>query len=199
MTHVIEPLFPTLVYGADCISNFEKIQSEIKENLRGEKFRYSDYWGETHLLSDPTFESNPIVDSLPLFKEELDQHIKRYCHNIGFYSEYHISSSWFTKCKKGDYAHIHSHGTNCISGVYYYKTNGKDGDLFFESPINGIDTNFVFLHLSEQMIHTPAEGKIVLFPSFLRHGVRKNSTNNVRISLSFNLQFNEKNLLTPSK
>ena len=33
MTHVIEPLFPTLVYGADCISNFEKIQSEIKENL----------------------------------------------------------------------------------------------------------------------------------------------------------------------
>ena len=128
MTHVIEPLFPTLVYGADCISNFEKIQSEIKENLRGEKFRYSDYWGETHLLSDPTFESNPIVDSLPLFKEELDQHIKRYCHDIGFYSEYHISSSWFTKCKKGDYAHIHSHGTNCISGVYYYKTNGKDGD-----------------------------------------------------------------------
>ena len=193
-----QQLYSTPIYSEAPIKNFEKIQTEIREYLRGEKFRYVPRWGKTHLLSDPSFRSNPI-ESLPLFKEELDQHIKRYCHNIGFYSEYHISSSWFTKCKKGDYAHIHSHGTNCISGVYYYKTNGKDGDLFFESPINGIDTNFVFLHLSEQMIHTPAEGKIVLFPSFLRHGVRKNITNNVRISLSFNLQFNEKNLLTPSK
>ena len=194
-----QQLYSTPIYSEAPIKNFEKIQTEIKENLREKKFNYHNNWGKTHSLSDPTFKSNPIEESLPLFKEELNEHVKRYCYDIGYYSEYKIHSSWFTKCIKGDYAHIHSHGTMCISGVYYYKTNGKDGYLFFESPVNGIDTNYVYLHLTEQMIHTPVEGKIILFPSFLRHGVRRNETNNVRISLSFNLQFDEKNLLTPSK
>ena len=193
-----QSLYSTPLYSEAPIKNFEKIQTEIREYLRGEKFRYVPRWGKTHLLSDPSFRSNPI-ESLPLFKEELDQHVKRYCYDIGYYSEYKIQTSWFTKCKKGDYAHIHSHGHMDISGVYYYKTNGKDGDLFFESPINGIDTNFVFLHLADHMCHSPIEGKIILFPSYLKHGVRRNETNNVRISLSFNLQFDEKNLLTPSK
>ena len=60
-----QPLYSTPIYSALCGSNVEKIQSEIREYLRGEKFRYSDIWGETHLLSDPTFESNAI-ESLPV-------------------------------------------------------------------------------------------------------------------------------------
>ena len=194
-----QQLYSTPIYSEVPIKNFEKIQREIREHLREEKFNYVGRWGKTHLLSDPTFRSNPLKKSLPLFKEELNEHVKRYCYDIGYYSEYKIHSSWFTKFTKGDYAHTHSHGHLDISGVYYYKTNGKDGDLFFESPVSAVDSSFVYLHLADHMCHSPGEGKIILFPSYLKHGVRRNETNNVRISLSFNLQFEEGNLLTASK
>ena len=37
--------------------------------------------------------------------------------------------------------------------------------------------------------HEPMEGKLIIFPGWLLHGVRQNSTDNTRISLSFNITF----------
>ena len=38
-------------------------------------------------------------------------------------------------------------------------------------------------------MYTPKEGKILLFPGWLEHGVKTNLTDNVRMSLSFNVYF----------
>ena len=122
--------------------------------------------------------------------KEIDKHLKEYCSEIGYeYKRYKIDS-WLSKFGKGNYAHIHHHGITDISGVYYYKTNGNDGKIFFETPNPFLDTQLCYLRYGETWEHKPQEGKILLFPGWLRHGVRTNETDNTRISLSFNIYFN---------
>ena len=104
------------------------------------------------------------------------------------YKKYELQS-WFSKFTPGDYAQIHNHKHVDISGVYYYKTNGDDGDFFFESPNPHLSTSYTFGHLGRRWEYKPKSGKILLFPGWLNHGVKTNETKDERISLSFNIIF----------
>ena len=101
------------------------------------------------------------------------------------------TDSWFTMFKKGNYAHVHSHGTADVSGVYYFKTNQKDGDIFFEPPLPQLKQSKLFYNHSGSWSHTPKEGKLMLFPGWLSHGVRTNTTDFDRIGISFNIKLNK--------
>ena len=91
--------------------------------------------------------------------------------------------------KKGNYAHIHKHGFSDISGVYYYRTNGSDGDIFFETPVTETGCSKFWSNHSLTFNIAPEKGLIILFPGWLSHGVRTNTTDNQRISLSFNINY----------
>ena len=122
--------------------------------------------------------------------KEIHKHLEEYCDELGFKMPSYRCLSWFSKFEKGNYAHIHHHGHHDISGVYYYKTNGEDGKIFFETPNPFLDTQLCYRSYGETWEHKPQEGKILLFPGWLRHGVQTNETDNTRISLSFNIYFN---------
>ena len=91
--------------------------------------------------------------------------------------------------QKGNYAHIHKHGFSDISGVYYYRTNGSDGDIFFETPVTETGCSKFWMNHSLTFSIPPEKGLILLFPGWLSHGVRTNTTDNQRISLSFNINY----------
>tara|TARA_B100000131_G_scaffold76325_1_gene72851 strand:- start:1101 stop:1667 length:567 start_codon:yes stop_codon:yes gene_type:complete len=184
---MIENLFSTPIYVAR-VDNFDKIQQEIEETLKKTDFSMISGWGRTHYLSTTDFNDDIIDKSL---KKEIKKHLFKYKTEISSnfeYSDYEMIS-WFTKCGKDNYAHMHNHGASDISGVYYHKTNGEDGNLFFHTPNPFLDTNNFYMHLGNQWEHTPFEGKLLLFPGWLMHGVRENPTDNERISLSFNITF----------
>jgi uncharacterized protein (TIGR02466 family) len=148
----------------------------------------------THSLTDVSFSSNFIADwNLDLFAKELEEHIFKYMRGIGTSFEkvqrYRILQSWMTMTNKDEYAPIHSHGGADLSGVYYFQTNGDDGDIFFNSPNVQQEHAHVFEHLPAWHSSKPEVGKIILFPGWLRHGTRTNTTTNERISLSFNIVF----------
>ena len=42
-------------------------------------------------------------------------------------------------------------------------------------------------HTSSTWSYPPQEGRLILFPAWLSHGVRENETDEDRISISFNL------------
>ena len=91
--------------------------------------------------------------------------------------------------QKGNYAHIHKHGFSDISGVYYYRTNGSDGDIFFETPVTETGCSKFWINHSLTFNIAPEKGLIILFPGWLSHGVRTNTTDDQRISLSFNINY----------
>ena len=185
---------PIPIYQVECIDNINEIQQEIDSVIKDVNFKRSEEWGQTHYLSDTTFTENFIEhNKLITFKSELNKHLQKYCDDLKFKSEsfsYYMESSWVTLLKKGNYGHIHDHGDSDISGVYYHKTNGDDGNIFFLSPAPTSSKPAQIC--SGRLTFSPRPGSLILFPSWLRHGVETNTTNNIRISVSFNYKFVKK-------
>lgn len=102
-----------------------------------------------------------------------------------------IFESWFSVTNFGGYQSYHIHyaknnttNVNIISGVYYIQTDSKDGNIVFDPEDNQILYNN--FPISEGFSIIPEIGKVLLFPSDLRHKVSKNQTSHSRISLAFN-------------
>jgi hypothetical protein len=173
---------------SELLTAVDKIK-ETNSFLKNEKWHKT-----THNLSDPTFRKNAIEEySLQLFQQELNFHINEFMKTINTpverYRNYKIYGCWITQTMPGEHAHTHSHGHNDLSGVYYIKTNNKDGNLFFNNPLALLTHSYSFEHIPQQLEYIPEEGKIVLFPGWLEHGVKPNNTNDERISISFNINF----------
>lgn len=189
MTYRIEPTFVTPIY-ASFVSDFPKIKCKIDNVIDKVNFSYKSEWGKTHLLSDTDFREN-IISKLRLkcLSNEIDTHVRNYCDELNFEYKRYKMTSWIAKFQPGDFAHIHEHGHSDISGVFYYKTNEDDGDLVFTSPNPFLKTSKLFAGTELSWIHKPIEGKILLFPGWIPHGVKTNETDNTRISISFNINF----------
>lgn len=193
-----EGWFDTPVYHAKIANpSFDIIQKDFDSVVADWHskgiFKNKAEWDATTFFSDPTFTENFLADyRVNSFISELDIHIKTYLTQIGFpflSVAYDIRSSWMTLNKKGCYGHVHSHGAADMSGVYYYKTSGKDGNIFFETPNKLMTASYCFNHIANRVNITPAEGLLVLFPGWLEHGTQTNTTDDDRMSVSFNLHF----------
>ena len=83
---------------------------------------------------------------------------------------------WFNVMCNGHRTGIHDHAKIAsVSGVFYLQCQPDSGDLFFRKE-------------GEKDLHfQPKVGKMILFPSNLKHGVLENKSSTKRISLAFNL------------
>ena len=110
------------------------------------------------------------------------------------YGKIGLLNSWINFSNRGDYQYDHNHETEMysdvecyISGAYFYKTNGEDGDLSFKSPNVMHTTTLDIFTKHPRANFKPQVGKILLFPSWLEHRVNLNKTDSERISISFNM------------
>ena len=183
----VDYIFPIPIY-INYVDNYQKIQDELLTGVSHSDFGMHPHWGHTHWLSDVTFEGDFLDQHrCKHFKKELDWHVQKYAKEalIGQFSgdkfNYKVIDSWVALFKKNNYAHIHHHGKYDISGVYYIQTPPKTtqnvGKLFFQD------------EHGEKRVEIPADqGVIVLFPSYLKHGVQTNISEVERLSLSFNIK-----------
>ena len=190
---MIEHLYATPVYY-NFAKDYQSLNYHIDKVIDKVDFNYNKGWGATHYISTDFMKRINIIKKLGLNKieKEIDTHLRNYCNDLDFTMRDYALESWFAKFEKGNYAHIHNHNPADISGAYYYKTNGEDGDFFFESPNPYLEITKCYGSLSQRWKHKPQEGKILLFPGWLKHGVKTNNTDNTRISLAFNIFFKDK-------
>jgi len=187
----IELVFSTPLL-AKMVENKHEIQREfelIKDRL---VFKYIEILGKTHKLYPEHF-SNDVLETLGMSKmiEAIDLALREYCSALEHSPGQYKMTSWFTSFDEKDYGNVHDHGNAHISGCYYYKTNGNDGNIFFLTPAKASAASSICFqkHHSIAWEHQPIEGKMLLFPGWLLHGVRPNNTKSQRISLSFNIVF----------
>ena len=165
------------------------------------QFSKNENWGSSsHRLSDVSF-TRDFLDEYQIysFLTELTTHVYKYMEMIKApppkVREFKIMQSWVTQTLKGEHAHVHTHGSCDLSGSYYIQTNGQDGNIFFKSPNKLTGNSWMFEHMPELAAYKPQVGKLLLFPSWLEHGVQENRTDHERISLSFNIAFARNHLL----
>jgi uncharacterized protein (TIGR02466 family) len=107
-----------------------------------------------------------------------------------------LDSFWINVMRKGAVHTPHIHPHSAISGTYYVTVPPRSGVLRFEDPRLGLmmaapprkktaspgNRNFVDVE--------PKAGMLLLWESWLRHGVEANGARGPRISISFNYRAN---------
>ena len=193
------PYFPVPIYNYQTpFLERKDFQDEMENMYNSLEFEHVPNWEhDTHELNKSPF-SGDVVEGMPRFGKYLNRHLHHYLDEFGAPNfkegstsnrEYLVTQAWFTRTSKDQYAHMHAHGSNDISGVYYFQTNNRDGNLWFQSPHMSQASNFVFGQLLAELEVQPKVGKLLLWPASLQHGVTRNQTDHERVSLSFNIQF----------
>ena len=191
----IRPEFCTPFYYGhpeeDSRERYELIQEELL------RVHYNTYYKtpesfphkDSHLLSPNPFDNNILKQyRCDNFIEFLKESVSKYFQSLGYQTpSYIIEASWLTKNAKGTYAPEHTHGSADISGVYYLKTTGDDGDLYFKNPTQISSGNRIMKLVSKKRSIKPAQGLLLMWPGYLSHGTYPNETDSDRISLSFNI------------
>jgi uncharacterized protein (TIGR02466 family) len=113
--------------------------------------------------------------------------------NLYYENDFIISTSWMSRTEPGGYSQMHMHKNSFYSGVYYFNEYDEDSSaLEFETPLTSypdfqlIPTEFNVMNSNSWRIW-PQKNLLVLFPSFVRHGVLENRSNETRYSLAFNI------------
>ena len=106
-----------------------------------------------------------------------------------------IERAWINVFRPGAQEALHSHDGSLFSCSYYVEAPEHCGDLAFPDPIGPrrsyraftqtLGDNFLTHH---EMTFKPQAGRMVMFESWLQHGVHCNKSDKVRISMAFNLR-----------
>ena len=138
-----------------------------------------------------------ILESFPEIKKILLDHFISFADGVlGLNCNFEITTSWLTKCEKGEESTLHLHGNSFWSGIYYYGENYcESSSLQFEHPLVNHIKNYGFFIESEKVtqynklkeIVTPRKNGLVLFPSYLKHQILKHDSDIPRYSLAFNI------------
>ena len=171
------PIYHAPFSGMD--TDFDNIHNEI----RGFYTTYADKmdltWGDSVYTTVGLFKN--VLNELPNLKAYIESHMLSFTRH-----EIEIIKSWMNVTKTGGFQNYHHHLTEPdVCGVYYFETNGNDGDLMFKTDSGGLIHSKLFGQHNTIRIK-PEVGNLVLFPSFVEHAVGVNKTNTPRVSISFN-------------
>ena len=103
-----------------------------------------------------------------------------------------ITGCWANINPPGAYHPTHNHPNNYLSGVYYVSVPTAGSEILFQDPrpfgIMPMPREYSRL-TTNAANSTCKEGRLLIFPAWLRHSVPANSGQSDRISISFNLMF----------
>ena len=136
-----------------------------------------------------------FVEELKDIKIFIEQQLKRYLEEIEGVdtnlATLRITLSWLNITKPNESHHPHFHQNSYLSGVIYISCLPND-QIYFSNRIHGFGNNIEFpmnkntIWNVGNIAQNVIEGDLILFPSWVPHYVRKNTTKRERISLSFN-------------
>ena len=187
------PMFPTLVWKL-------QVQPDVREVLDARIFAALKDMrrGLPPLKAGQGWQSSQMLHEREDFRELvvcIDRGVKSILRflRIG-HDAFQITGCWATVLAKGAAHRMHSHPNNFLSGVYYVRTDAGADSINFHDPRRqtGIIRPPVVELTSEntdQVVVKVRNGMLLMFPSYLEHSVDVNTSEDDRISVSFNAMF----------
>ena len=136
-----------------------------------------------------TLNQNKFMSSINLEIKEYINEIYNIMNVGGGSGE--ILNYWFNINGKYDYNISHSHPGSYFSAALYLKTPEHSGNIVFQRPDNLKET--ILFHTPNEHNFgdyqiTPQENLLVIFPSCLHHYVARNTSDETRVSVAFNIK-----------
>jgi len=202
----LDYIFPTPIWSAELdidVREMQKICYEIAKSRpsksrsnRGIKNYQSPDFSAEQIIQDGG-ESDEFAKALIQIRMLANEAFDTF---ESFATTLRFANTWINISSKGGYNEVHTHPGAVLSGVLYVKVpcEGDAGALCFHR--NSMDSFTIQSlgllgataraktpHAISNETYMPKEGKVILFPAWVGHGVRENSTDDDRISISFNL------------
>jgi uncharacterized protein (TIGR02466 family) len=205
MTEKVLELFAHKVYEVD-FPNYHEIEQSLFDEVTsyfGENYS-SDYNKHEHpiknggikVIYDSRFKRLDDITN-PAMRQVFDfitEHGKKYWDVLGLSDQLnpYILNAWTTAVRNGGFVASHNHNPIPIAGVFYIKAEAGQGNLFIENPNDLLVGRFPYRANGEyvpQRFNYEIEsksGKLVLFPGWMKHFTKENTTNDIRISMAVN-------------
>jgi len=204
----IDTWFPLAIYYEDLptadqhrntlLQTILELEQTVEERRNFPEMAWTgDLHGVHTVHTDPRFEW--IVD-------QVEQHTIRYLTALGVdlsTVDLYIQRAWPIVSRHQQEVGVHCHNTAHISAVYYVAVPASGSDesgclaFFDDARMNEVcpglgseNTDIIATWNAlnqDQALYSPKEGRLILFPAKQRHGVTLNHTDDVRVSLSFDI------------
>lgn len=182
--------WPTIFYYKD-LPNCEKFNQELEEKIL--------HWNKTDPGINKTnrngWHSTTDMHTRPEYKELVDTLFQM---QLEIYQQEQLGGKpflgnmWANINYPGGFNALHIHPNSLWSGVYYVAAESNSGNIYFEDP-RAISLMSMPHRVVDQPINSrrvidsvPQTGRLIMFPSWVSHGVRENLSGKNRISISFN-------------
>ena len=198
-------LFPTLIYEdwyADYDGEREKLIAFVhklsQEDTEGKEYSAREYPnGYTSYFSRSDLYKLSELTGLVAFLYQSAQNFA-YQHHWDTQNYEPVINALFTNINsKFSFHPEHLHPYSHISGVFYIKSEAGAPAIGFKDPrmARWMMPPAADGNRAENTFHAkvaPEAGKLLMFPSWLEHGVAQNQTETERISMSFNFEMRPK-------
>jgi len=103
-----------------------------------------------------------------------------------------MDNMWININPKGSFNQPHVHPVSRFSGVFYITAPENSGDICFTRDANDYALGSICpnntRYSSAQWMYAPKENRAIIFPAWVKHQVLPNESDELRISLAFNLR-----------
>lgn len=181
----INSIFPTSIIMGDLDREISKEELTVVEYHKTRT--YSNIGNITSL------DRYILKTQLPEIKTFVELGIKSYVddilipkHPLNFY----ITQSWINYTSLGQFHHRHNHPNSILSGVFYFNADpDKDKIFFYNEKYKQITipAKIHNIHNSDSWWFPVKTGSLIIFPSNLTHMVEQTVSNEIRVSLAFNV------------
>ena len=192
-----ENWFPVTVYYNDMPAAIEinkKIIPYVLKISQGEDYKVNSksvagYVGAGLYKHSFLHKHKELKELFVWLTEQVMVYAKRHKVDLEKHKLY-IGRAWLTKTEKHGSILLHDHGYAIFSGVYYLQAPEGAGALELTHPIDNAHGYIQTSRIYENFTHTDyqaVEGRVVIFPSYIKHATLRNSGDGERLSISFDV------------
>lgn len=189
----VKTWFPTLIWddviSSPKLSNTRLLNYalELSEGDSEQKSNMGGWQSNASVIFQDAFQ--PLVNELGLRVQEIANQI-----NVSPEWEIYLDSGWVNINGKGDYNNPHVHAQSFLSCVYYVSVpEDSETVIEFEDPRDQrkfCEPKRMYWapvsYTDYSVEYTPMNGRVIFFPSYLRHLVTPNKSDTKRVSIALN-------------
>ena len=202
MKSKVLPLFPSVIHNLQ-VENYPAVKDRVLEFIYEEQKKDPQGRSVSNLGGWQSQDTYANAENDNILRKIVEGCVYGYFRSSDIWEDgvrIRLNNLWININKRGNSNRFHVHPGSTLSGVMWIKSSPNCGKLMFESPHQYYASNELRSFTKEFMEQyypyahywfVPAEGDIVIFPSYLSHCVEPSDSDEDRISISFNLCFSE--------
>jgi uncharacterized protein (TIGR02466 family) len=187
-------LFPIKIYRTQ-YANIEIIKNNLFPKLV-DTFQQTESNNVESMQSGTlcTYFTNSLLQNFPETEDLVkfaEEHANNYWKELKYSNllEPKVIQIWANETPNTGWVRSHIHGSIPLTGVLYVNAGPGMGNLVIENPLDSILSSQPMDYKEQELLHQEIEvttGDFIIFPGWIRHHVKPNTTNEKRLILGVN-------------